>query len=193
MTCAALDSGRKVQRDKRLGPSPKTGRSLHGGRGAEAGKRPCSWNQAPDGKVKLAGRCNYAIRSVGLFDQNWIAARMLRSTVQSAIAGVVLSLAELLAGDQEAFALQDRETRLNRDVAVALAQAARRWIGNEARSALQGGVPNLSPGGTAPAANALPHTLSCAAASARVARLAPELNEAHRRKDSRLGVEFATN
>ena len=68
---------------------------------------------------------------------------MLRSTVQSLIAGGSAQPGELLQADQEALALQDRRDELNRDVAVARAKL-RRWIGNEADQPLQGGVPSLN-------------------------------------------------
>ena len=118
----------------------------------------------------------YAERSVGLFDQLDRQIEMLRSTVQSLIAGGSAQPGELLQADQEALALQDRRDELNRDVAVARAKL-RRWIGNEADQPLQGDVPNLN--------LVAPHLQQriashpeLRAASARVGEASAELNEA---------------
>lgn len=118
----------------------------------------------------------YAERSVGLFDQLDRQIEMLRSTVQSLIAGGSAQPGELLQADQEALALQDRRDELNRDVAVARAKL-RRWIGNEADQPLQGGVPSLN--------LVAPHLQQriashpeLRAASARVGEASAELNEA---------------
>ena len=133
----------------------------------------------------------YAERSVGLFDQLDRQLEMLRSTVQSLIAGGSAQPGELLQADQEALALQDRRDELNRDVAVARAKL-RRWIGNEADQPLQGGVPNLSL-----EAPHLPQRIAShpelRAASARVGEASAELNEAIAEKTPDWGVEFAYN
>ena len=133
----------------------------------------------------------YAERSVGLFDQLDRQIEMLRSTVQSLIAGGSAQPGELLQADQEALALQDRRDELNRDVAVARAKL-RRWIGNEADQPLQGGVPNLN--------LVAPHLQQriashpeLRAASARVGEASSELNEAIAEKTPDWGVEFAYN
>ena len=133
----------------------------------------------------------YAERSVGLFDQLDRQIEMLRSTVQSLIAGGSAQPGELLQADQEALALQDRRDELNRDVAVARAKL-RRWIGNEADQPLQGGVPNLN--------LVAPHLQQriashpeLRAASARVGEASAELNEAIAEKTPDWGVEFAYN
>ena len=116
---------------------------------------------------------------------------MLRSTVQSLIAGGSAQPGELLQADQEALALQDRRDELNRDVAVARAKL-RRWIGNEADQPLQGGVPSLN--------LVAPHLQQriashpeLRAASARVGEASAELNEAIAEKTPDWGVEFAYN
>tara|TARA_R110000796_G_scaffold123195_1_gene237529 strand:+ start:5643 stop:6905 length:1263 start_codon:yes stop_codon:yes gene_type:complete len=133
----------------------------------------------------------YAERSVGLFDQLDRQLEMLRSTVQSLIAGGSAQPGELLQADQEALALQDRRDELNRDVAVARAKL-RRWIGNEADQPLQGGVPNLSL-----EAPHLPQRIAShpelRAASAQVGEASAELNEAIAEKTPDWGVEFAYN
>jgi len=133
----------------------------------------------------------YAERSVGLFDQLDRQIEMLRSTVQSLIAGGSAQPGELLQADQEALALQDRRDELNRDVAVARAKL-RRWIGNEADQPLQGGVPSLN--------LVAPHLQQriashpeLRAASARVGEASAELNEAIAEKTPDWGVEFAYN
>ena len=85
----------------------------------------------------------YAERSVGLFDQLDRQIDMLRSTVQSLIAGGSAQPGELLQADQEALTLQDRRDELSRDVAIARAKL-RRWIGNEADQPMAGDAPTLS-------------------------------------------------
>ncbi|WP_068827068.1 TolC family protein [Pseudomonas sp. BMS12] len=133
----------------------------------------------------------YAEHSVGLFDQLDRQIELLRSTVQSLIAGGSAQPGELLQADQEALALQDRRDELNRDVAIARAKL-RRWIGNEADQLLAGDVPNLSLD-----APHLQHRLAqhpdLRAASARVGEASAELNEAVAEKTPDWGVEFAYN
>ncbi|MCT1346565.1 TolC family protein [Pseudomonas aeruginosa] len=133
----------------------------------------------------------YAEHSVGLFDQLDRQIELLRSTVQSLIAGGSAQPGELLQADQEALALQDRRDELSRDVAIARAKL-RRWIGNEADQLLAGDVPNLSLD-----APHLQHRLAqhpdLRAASARVGEASAELNEAVAEKTPDWGVEFAYN
>lgn len=133
----------------------------------------------------------YAEHSVGLFDQLDRQIELLRSTVQSLIAGGNAQPGELLQADQEALALQDRRDELSRDVAIARAKL-RRWIGNEADQLLAGGVPSLSLD-----ALHLQHRLAqhpdLRAASARVGEASAELNEAVAEKTPDWGVEFAYN
>ncbi|WP_137973112.1 TolC family protein [Pseudomonas sp. F(2018)] len=133
----------------------------------------------------------YAERSVGLFDQLERQIDMLRSTVQSLIAGGSVQPGELLQADQEALALQDRRDELNRDVAIARAKL-RRWIGNEADQPLTGNVPSLSL-----EAPHLQHRLvqhpDLRAASARVGEASAELDEAIAEKTPDWGVELAYN
>ncbi len=133
----------------------------------------------------------YAEHSVGLFDQLDSQIELLRSTVQSLIAGGSAQPGELLQADQEALALQDRRDELSRDVAIARAKL-RRWIGNEADQLLAGDVPSLSLD-----APHLQHRLAqhpdLRAASARVGEASAELNEAVAEKTPDWGVEFAYN
>ena len=133
----------------------------------------------------------YAEHSVGLFDQLDRQIELLRSTVQSLIAGGSAQPGELLQADQEALALQDRRDELSRDVAIARAKL-RRWIGNEADQLLAGDVPSLSLD-----ALHLQHRLTqhpdLRAASARVGEASAELNEAVAEKTPDWGVEFAYN
>jgi cobalt-zinc-cadmium efflux system outer membrane protein len=133
----------------------------------------------------------YAERSVGLFDQLERHIDMLRSTVQSLIAGGSAQPGELLQADQEALALQDRRDELNRDVAIARAKL-RRWIGNEADQPLTGNVPSLSL-----EAPHLQHRLAqhpdLRAASARIGEASAELDEAIAEKTPDWGVELAYN
>ena len=132
----------------------------------------------------------YAERTVGLFDQLDRQIDMLRSTVQSLIAGGSAQPGELLQADQEALTLQDRRDELSRDVAIARAKL-RRWIGNEAEQPMAGDAPTLS--------LEVPHlqrmTLhpELRAASARVGEASAELNEAIAEKTPDWGVEFAYN
>lgn len=132
----------------------------------------------------------YAERSVGLFDQLDRQIDMLRSTVQSLIAGGSAQPGELLQADQEALTLQDRRDELSRDVAIARAKL-RRWIGNEADQPMAGDAPTLS--------LEVPHlqrmTLhpELRAASARVGEASAELDEAIAEKTPDWGVEFAYN
>ena len=132
----------------------------------------------------------YAERSVGLFDQLDRQIDMLRSTVQSLIAGGSAQPGELLQADQEALTLQDRRDELSRDVAIARAKL-RRWIGNEADQPMAGDAPTLS--------LEVPHlqrmTLhpELRAASARVGEASAELGEAIAEKTPDWGVEFAYN
>lgn len=132
----------------------------------------------------------YAERSVGLFDQLDRQIDMLRSTVQSLIAGGTAQPGELLQADQEALTLQDRRDELSRDVAIARAKL-RRWIGNEADQPMAGDAPTLS--------LEVPHlqrmTLhpELRAASARVGEASAELGEAIAEKTPDWGVEFAYN
>lgn len=133
----------------------------------------------------------YAERSVSLFDQLERQIDMLRSTVQSLIAGGSAQPGELLQADQEALALQDRRDELNRDVAIARAKL-RRWIGNEADQPLTGNVPSLNL-----EAPHLQHRLAqhpdLRAASARVGEASAELDEAIAEKTPDWGVELAYN
>lgn len=133
----------------------------------------------------------YAEHSVGLFDQLDRQIELLRSTVQSLIAGGSAQPGELLQADQEALALQDRRDELSRDVAIARAKL-RRWIGNEADQLLAGDAPSLSLD-----APHLQHRLAqhpdLRAASARVGQASAELNEAVAEKTPDWGVEFAYN
>lgn len=133
----------------------------------------------------------YAERSVGLFDQLDRQIDMLRSTVQSLIAGGSAQPGELLQADQEALVLQDRRDELSRDAAIARAKL-RRWIGNEADQPLEGDVPGMS--------LAVPHLQQgmalhpeLRAASARVGEASAELDEAIAEKTPDWGVELAYN
>lgn len=82
----------------------------------------------------------YAERSVALFEQLDKQISLLRSTVQSLIAGGSASPTELLQADEQALTLEDRRDQLVRDVAVARA-ALRRWIGAAASEPLAGKPP----------------------------------------------------
>ena len=116
---------------------------------------------------------------------------MLRSTVQSLIAGGSAQPGELLQADQEALALQDRRDELSRDAAIARAKL-RRWIGNEADQPLEGDVPGLSL-----AVQHLQQGMALhpelRAASARVGEASAELDEAIAEKTPDWGVELAYN
>ncbi len=133
----------------------------------------------------------YAERSVSLFDQLERQIDMLRSTVQSLIAGGSAQPGELLQADQEALALQDRRDELSRDAAIARAKL-RRWIGNEADQPLEGDVPGLSL-----AVQHLQQGMALhpelRAASARVGEASAELDEAIAEKTPDWGVELAYN
>jgi outer membrane protein TolC len=133
----------------------------------------------------------YAERSVALFDQLDQQITLLRSTVQSLIAGGSAPATELLLADQQALMLEDRRDQLARTVAVARAEL-RRWIGSAASEPLAGEPPLFQ--------LAVPHLHQrldehpeLRAASARVGEANAALAEAIADKTPDWGVELAYN
>lgn len=131
----------------------------------------------------------YAERSVQLFDQLDRQVALLRTSMQSRIAGGGAQASDVLQADQEALTLEDRRDELTRNVAMARAKL-RRWIGNDASQPLSGVPPVLN--------MSLPHVghrldqhPDLQAASARVSEANAELAEAIADKKPDWGVELA--